>query len=50
MARYLAFLTGAGSHEERALHRVVLERSSLEEMWREVVRKVVKLLLVERAE
>ena len=37
MARYLAFLTGAGSHEERALHRVVLERSSLEEMWREVV-------------
>jgi CubicO group peptidase (beta-lactamase class C family) len=37
MARYLAFLTDAGTEEERALHRVVLERSSLEEMWREVV-------------
>jgi CubicO group peptidase (beta-lactamase class C family) len=37
MARYLAFLTDAGSAEEKEAYRFVLSRSSLEEMWREEV-------------
>lgn len=37
MATYLAFLTGAGSAEERAVYEGVLRRSSLEEMWQEEV-------------
>lgn len=37
MIRYLAFLTDAGRPEARTLYRQVLDRSSLEEMWREQV-------------
>jgi CubicO group peptidase (beta-lactamase class C family) len=37
MARYLAFLTGEGDEEDRAIHETVLKRSSLEEMWVEEV-------------
>lgn len=37
MIRYLAFLTDAGLPEDRARYRLVLDRSSLEEMWREEV-------------
>jgi CubicO group peptidase (beta-lactamase class C family) len=33
MARYLAFLTDSGGAEARDLYRMVLDRSSLEEMW-----------------
>ncbi len=33
MVRYLAFLTAAGDEEQRSIHDVVLNRSSLEEMW-----------------
>ncbi len=37
MARYLAFLTDSGPEDRRALYPVILARSSLEEMWEEVV-------------
>lgn len=37
MARYLAFLTDAGTEEVRALYPEVLSRASLEEMWEVVV-------------
>ncbi len=37
MALYLAFLTNSGTAESEALYPLVLDRSSLEEMWEEVV-------------
>lgn len=37
MIRYLSFLTDAGTPEQRAVHRQVLDRSSLEELWVEEV-------------
>ncbi|MGW8268613.1 MAG: hypothetical protein ACWGSQ_19770, partial [Longimicrobiales bacterium] len=37
MARYLAFLLDSGDDATRERYPIVLSRSSLEEMWREVV-------------
>jgi len=37
MARYLAFLTNSGDEGARRHYPLVLERASLEEMWREVI-------------
>jgi len=37
MARYLGFLTGAGDEGDGAIHQIVLDRGSLEEMWVEEV-------------